>query len=224
MGYRDTRNFHYLRTQEFKSQQSLYLRWGKRAFDIVLSLALLPFLVPIILMIAVLVKMEGGPAFFIHRRVGENGREFGCIKVRTMAVDAEARLKQLIDQDPIARAEWERSFKLSKDPRTTRFGQFLRKTSLDELPQIFNVLKGEMSFVGPRPIPRDELKTYGSASRFYLAGRPGITGLWQVSGRNALSYTTRINLDVHYRQNERLWSDIVIILRTGISLLRRDGL
>lgn len=223
MGYRKTHNFHYYDKQKSSLRPNLYLRGGKRFFDVVLALVLLPLVIPLILIIAALAYLEGGSAFFVHRRVGENGREFGCIKIRTMAVDAEARLQRLLARNPAARREWEQNYKLIDDPRTTPLGRFLRKSSLDELPQIFNVLKGDMSFVGPRPIPRNELKMYGRASSTYTAGRPGITGLWQISGRNALPYSTRIQLDVRYRESEGFWSDVGIILKTGICLLRRDG-
>ena len=189
-----------------------------------LALVLTPLLAFPILVLAVLVKRDGGPAFYGHRRVGKGGREFSCLKLRTMRPNAEAYLEEYLVENEAARIEWEANFKLKNDPRITRFGKFLRKTSLDELPQILNVLRGEMSFVGPRPVPQHELKKYGSARHAYLAGRPGITGAWQVSGRNDLDYESRIALDVEYRRSESYITDTIIILKTPIKVLKQTGI
>jgi undecaprenyl-phosphate galactose phosphotransferase len=148
---------------------------------------------------------------------------FPCFKFRTMQVDAEERLRELLANDPAARAEWEREFKLRNDPRITPIGQFLRRTSLDELPQLFNVIRGEMSLVGPRPVIRAELCKYGDDVDYFLMVRPGMTGLWQVSGRNDVDYDTRVYLDTWYVKNWSLWYDIAILFKTIKVVLRRDG-
>lgn len=166
------------------------------------------------LIIAALVKREGGDALFSHERIGRNGKPFRCLKFRTMVPDAKERLEALLASDPEARAEWERDHKLTNDPRITRLGAFLRKTSLDELPQFFNVLKGEMSLVGPRPITAEECKKYGESYDLYIRFRPGITGIWQVSGRNNISYPARVALDSQYALNQSIYFDFVILLRT----------
>lgn len=200
-----------------------YSRSGKRIFDILFALFLLPVLVPVILILWGIVRLDGGPGFFGHTRVGRNGKLFKCWKVRSMVVDAESRLQAHLDANPEAAAEWERDHKLTSDPRISRLGRFLRKTSLDELPQIWNVLKGEMSFVGPRPIVTKELPKYGSNASAYLAQRPGITGLWQISGRNDISYDERVALDVAYLYRRSFFKDLKIILRTGAAVLGRTG-
>lgn len=162
--------------------------------------------------------LEGGPALFGQPRIGREGQLFTCLKFRTMRVDAEAALERLLATDAQAAAEWEAYRKLRNDPRITRVGAFLRKTSLDELPQLFNVLLGEMSLVGPRPRLPDE-----PACFYYKAVRPGLTGLWQVSGRNLLSYEDRISLDVWYVRNWNLWYDIAILFKTVKVVLFREG-
>ncbi|UWQ79238.1 sugar transferase (plasmid) [Leisingera sp. S132] len=201
----------------------LYAKAGKRLFDIGFALLLLPVLVPVILLLWGLVRRDGGPGFFGHTRVGRDGKPFKCWKVRSMVADAEARLQAHLDADPAAAAEWERDHKLAKDPRISRLGHVLRKTSLDELPQIWNVLKGEMSFVGPRPIVTKELAKYGSSASAYLAQKPGITGLWQVSGRNDVSYQERVALDVAYLRRRSFPADLKIIARTGLAVLGATG-
>jgi exopolysaccharide production protein ExoY len=178
----------------------------KRAFDLTLACLLLIFLSPALLTIALMIKLsDGGPVFYRHRRIGRRGKRFGCIKFRTMAVDSEARLQQLLATNPHAAAEWLETQKLRDDPRVTSIGAFLRKTSLDELPQLWNVIQGEMSMIGPRPITRDELARYGRDRRFYLLVRPGISGLWQVSGRSSVSYDRRVQFDREYLE-EWSWS------------------
>ncbi|WP_142850466.1 undecaprenyl-phosphate galactose phosphotransferase WbaP [Telmatospirillum sp. J64-1] len=196
---------------------------AKRLFDIVATSLLLLFFAPLMGIIALLVKMDGGPAMFGHTRIGRHGREFKCLKFRTMVTDADKVLEDLLARDPAARAEWEKDFKLRKDPRITRIGSFLRRSSLDELPQLLNVLKGDMSLVGPRPIVRKEIERYGDAIRYYFMCPSGITGLWQVSGRNDTTYERRVALDSWYARNWSLWLDIVILLRTVKVLLNRSG-
>ncbi|HKA39286.1 MAG TPA: sugar transferase, partial [Burkholderiales bacterium] len=169
------------------------------------------------------IRQTGGAAIFRHMRVGRYGRMFGCLKFRTMVLDAEGVLRGHLDADPGARAEWERDFKLKDDPRITPIGAFLRKTSLDELPQLWNVLKGEMSLVGPRPIIEEELERYGDQVGYYLETRPGVTGLWQISGRNDTGYEDRVALDSWYVRNWSLWYDLVILVKTINVVLRRKG-
>lgn len=205
------------------TQFGFYSRFGKRAFDLAFALFLLPVLLPVICVLWCIVRLDGGPGFFGHTRVGRNGKPFKCWKVRSMVVDAEARLQAHLDACPEAAAEWERDHKLTNDPRINRLGHILRKTSLDEMPQIWNVLKGEMSFVGPRPIVTKELPKYGSSAAAYLAQKPGITGLWQVSGRNDISYDERVAMDVAYLSRCSFQKDLQIILRTGTAVLGRTG-
>ncbi|MEM6760479.1 MAG: sugar transferase [Pseudomonadota bacterium] len=191
--------------------------------DILIVAVTLPLTVPILAVLFVLAGRDGGPAFFGHERVGQNGVKFKCWKVRSMVANSQTVLREHLRDNPAAAAEWARDYKLTDDPRITRFGRFIRKTSLDELPQIINVVKGDMSIVGPRPIVADELKKYGSSARSYLAQRPGITGLWQVSGRNSVSYTERVALDVEYGLNRSLALDIAIIGKTFLAILLRTG-
>ncbi|MBZ9760495.1 sugar transferase [Mesorhizobium sp. CA8] len=187
----------------------------KRSFDIVGALAGLALLSPLFLMIALLVKLsDNGPIFYGHKRIGRGGRIFSCLKFRTMVPDGERVLAAYLAANPEANAEWIATRKLKNDPRVTRVGQVLRKLSLDELPQILNILQGDMSLVGPRPVVRDELEIYGSAAVYYLKSRPGLTGLWQVSGRNDVSYDTRVAFDRHYVENWSLFQDIRIIFKT----------
>lgn len=200
-----------------------YSRTGKRVFDIALALFLLPVLAPVILVLWGIIRRDGGAGFFGHTRVGRNGEPFKCWKLRSMVVDAEARLQAYLDANPEAAAEWGRDHKLTGDPRINRLGHFLRKTSLDELPQIWNVLKGEMSFVGPRPIVTEELAKYSSSVPAYLAQKPGITGLWQVSGRNDISYDERVALDVAYLTRCSFMQDLRIILKTASAVLGTTG-
>ncbi len=205
--------------------QSLPRRAVKRSFDITFALFLLPIVIPLVTIIAFLIKLDSrGPVFFKQQRVGRGGKKIWVYKFRTMYVDAERRLRELLEKNEDARKEWEEFYKLRDDPRITKVGRFLRKTSLDELPQIFNVLKGDMSFVGPRPVLEEELrKYYGEYSVYYLITRPGITGLWQVSGRNLLSYERRVHLDVWYVLNWSLWLDVVILIKTIRAVFRGEG-
>jgi exopolysaccharide production protein ExoY len=196
----------------------------KRALDIAGAGALLLLGAPVFLLLAMIVRADGGPAFYAHERVGRGGRRFGCLKFRSMVVDSAARLEALLASDPAARAEWEATRKLRHDPRITWIGRFLRATSLDELPQLINVLRGDMSLVGPRPVVATELAAhYGTAAEHYLAVRPGITGLWQVSGRSDTSYAERVALDVRYATTPSLLEDVRILLRTPAAVLLRRG-
>jgi lipopolysaccharide/colanic/teichoic acid biosynthesis glycosyltransferase len=197
---------------------------AKRALDVLGAGALLLLTLPAFLVIAALVRMDGGRVFYAHERVGRLGRLFGCLKFRSMVEDADRRLADLLDSDPAARAEWESTRKLKNDPRVTAIGRFLRATSLDELPQLINVLRGEMSLVGPRPVQAAELAAfYGAAAQHYMMVRPGITGPWQISGRNDTSYAQRVALDVGYVAHGSLITDVKILLRTPVAVLARRG-
>jgi Undecaprenyl-phosphate galactose phosphotransferase WbaP len=195
----------------------------KRSLDFCGAIFFLIALAPVMGLVALLVSLDGGPVFFSHSRIGAGGRPFGCLKFRTMCMDADKRLAELLANDPHAQAEWEKDFKLRNDPRVTKIGGILRKTSLDELPQLFNVLRGEMSLVGPRPIVRAEVSRYQTAYREYLKCRPGLTGLWQVSGRNDVDYAQRVVLDCQYVRSWTVLGDIVILFRTVFVVLQRAG-
>ena len=187
------------------------------------ALLLLSF-APLMLVVAFLIwRRDGRPIFFGHYRVGMDGHLFKCWKFRTMVRNSAEVLEELLKTDPVAREEWARDQKLSHDPRITPVGHFLRKTSLDELPQLFNVLRGEMSLVGPRPITLGELERYGETRWHYLNVRPGMTGLWQVSGRNDTTYEERVELDRSYVERHGLLGDLMILLRTIKVVVARDG-
>ena len=195
-----------------------------RAFNVGLALLIILFFAPLLLTVAAITRLsDGGPAIFAHRRVGRNGKPFYCLKFRSMAVDAEARLAALIAADPAARAEWEATHKLKQDPRVTRWGAFLRVSSLDELPQLFNVVRGEMNIVGPRPIVQGETHHYGRYIHNYSSVRPGMTGLWQVCGRSDTTYRRRVAMDVRYVQHKSLWFDLKILVLTVGAVLARRG-
>ena len=197
---------------------------AKRAGDLAAALALLVFCAPLMLTIALAIKVQdGGPVLFRHTRCGRNGASFGLWKFRTMRLDAAERLSALLEDDPEAEAEWVRTRKLRRDPRVTRLGRLLRKSSLDELPQLVNVITGEMSVVGPRPVMADELAGYGTARAAYEAVRPGVTGLWQVSGRNDLGFDARVALDAAYVRDWSLTRDAVILARTVPVVLTARG-
>ena len=186
----------------------------KRILDIVGSLAIGLVFSPLIVVIAIRMSLEDGPILFRHQRVGCGGRVFECLKFRTMVPNAEQILRDLLDTNPQANAEWLRDHKLKNDPRVTRIGRFLRRTSLDELPQLWNVLRGEMSLVGPRPIVKEEMLRYGKYARRYLAAKPGVTGLWQVTGRNDTDYRRRVALDAYYVKKHSIVLDLRILLKT----------
>ncbi|WP_180059655.1 exopolysaccharide biosynthesis polyprenyl glycosylphosphotransferase [Acinetobacter sp. YH12128] len=198
-------------------------RFLKRAFDIIFALFFLIILSPFILILALLIKKDGGPAFYGHERIGQNGIRFKCLKFRSMAVNSQELLQQILNNNPEARQEWETTFKLKNDPRITTIGHFIRKTSLDEIPQLINILKGEMSTVGPRPVTEKELPMYNEDVKYYLMIKPGLTGLWQVSGRNDIDYESRVKLDTNYIQNWSFFKDIIIILKTVKVVLKKDG-
>lgn len=204
--------------------QTLYYAQIKPLLDVTLVLLSLPVALPLIAVAALLVMLDGGKPFFGHVRIGRHGRPFHCWKLRTMVPDAEARLTAHLAANPVARAQWDAHFKLDCDPRITRLGRFLRKTSLDELPQLWNVLRGEMSLVGSRPVTEAELAKYADLLPFYLAQRPGVTGLWQVSGRNAVSYDDRVALDVRYLRDSSLMMDLALIAATAVAVFRKTGL
>lgn len=196
----------------------------KRFFDLTLSLFLLPFLLPVMAVIAVAIKLDSpGPIFYSHRRIGRGGKEFRLHKFRSMVQDADKVLDAYLRNSPSLRQEWERDFKLKHDPRITRVGRIIRKLSLDELPQLFNVIKGEMSLVGPRPIVSKEVEKYGNFIEYYFAVRPGVTGLWQVSGRNDTDYATRVQLDAWYVRNWSFLLDLILLVRTIRAVLKKDG-
>ena len=199
-------------------------RMLKTVFDYALTLLGTIAISPILLFIAIWIyKDSPGPVIFKHTRIGKDGKPFPCYKFRSMCVDAKEKLAELLANDPAAREEWERDFKLKNDPRITKSGAFLRKTSLDELPQIFNVLKGEMSLVGPRPIIQEELARYGEYVGDYLMVKPGITGMWQVSGRSDIEYHERVLLDSWYVRNWSVWIDIVMLFKTFAVVVARKG-
>jgi Undecaprenyl-phosphate galactose phosphotransferase WbaP len=195
----------------------------KRTIDIVGASSLLIAMFPILLIMGVIVMSDGGRPVFGHVRIGRNGRKFRCLKFRSMVTGADAVLKHLLATDPKAREEWDRDFKLKNDIRITPIGRLLRRTSLDELPQLWNVLRGDMSLVGPRPIVDEELARYGADVHYYLETKPGMTGLWQVSGRNDVDYATRVSLDVSYAKDCSLSLDILILLKTFKVIFKRDG-
>lgn len=187
------------------------------------ALGLLAVLAPLIACVAWVIRRDGGAATYGHYRVGNGGRLFKCLKFRTMRPDADSVLTELLERDSALRAEWHRHHKLSNDPRVTRVGRWLRRTSLDELPQLLNVLRGEMALVGPRPITLEELRRYGPARWQYLSVLPGMTGLWQVSGRNGTGYARRIELDEHYVRNRSAWLDAKILARTAVVIMTGEG-
>lgn len=204
--------------------QSSYRDKAKRGFDICLAAIGLIMLLPLMLSIFAAIWLgSGGPVLYKQQRIGFAGRRFQCLKFRTMVPNAEQALRELLEVSVEARDEWEQNFKLKKDPRITPFGNFLRQTSLDELPQLFNVLAGHMSLVGPRPIVADEMVRYGDQLPLYLSVRPGLTGLWQISGRSDCSYHERVRYDEEYVRNLSLKRDILIILRTVEAVLNRRG-
>lgn len=200
--------------------------WWKvgRAAEMLITIAAVIFLAPLMVITALLVRLsDGGPAIYRQVRIGRGGKTFYCLKFRSMSVHAEERLKALLDSDPAARAEWERSRKLKDDPRVTQIGRFLRASSLDEMPQLFNILKGDMGLVGPRPIIADEVPFYGVHFRHYCAVRPGLTGLWQVSGRSDVSYRERVIMDVAYVRAKCVMLDLKILMATVPAVLLRRG-
>jgi Undecaprenyl-phosphate galactose phosphotransferase WbaP len=196
----------------------------KRSIDLLFTTLIGLIALPILLLVAIAIKIDSpGPVFFSHRRIGRGGKEFHAWKFRSMISNAESVLQDYLDKNPAAREEWAASHKLKNDPRVTKLGQFLRKSSLDEFPQLWNVLRGEMSLVGPRPIVRDEIARYGIDFEKYKWVQGGLTGLWQVSGRSDTSYTDRVNYDCFYVHNWSVWLDLCILFRTIGTVLSRAG-
>lgn len=210
-------------SEQAPSRNSYLQSRTKRCVDVIGALGIGLTFSPVILGVIGIMAFQEGPIIFGHERIGFRGKKFRCYKFRSMVPDADLLLQNLLASSAAARAEWERDFKLKKDPRITRVGRFLRKTSLDELPQLWNVLKGEMSLVGPRPIVREELVRYGRGARFYLSARPGLTGLWQVSGRNDIDYGRRVAMDRAYAERAGIRIDINIIVRTVSVVLKIKG-
>lgn len=208
---------------EVISRKGFYRNFGKRVFDLAVCLLLAPLFIPIVGILAIFVAFDGGNPFFLQRRVGREGRIFRCVKIRSMVMDAEVRLQKLLAESPAAAAEWAEHQKLENDPRITALGRFLRKSSLDELPQLWNVFRGDMSLVGPRPVVPDELLRYGKDAASYKRLRPGVTGLWQATGRNSISYDDRVQLDVRYEQTLSLSMDLRLIFLTGFSVVNATG-
>jgi exopolysaccharide production protein ExoY len=196
----------------------------KRCMDIVGSLLFFSLFLPMFLIVALGVRVSSpGPVFYVQTRAGRDGRSFRFYKFRSMLMDADDVLTSFLDTDSHAKQKWEQYQKVDNDPRITRFGRFIRRTSLDELPQFWNVLKGDMSLVGPRPCMLQQKELYGEHWRSYCAVRPGITGLWQVSGRNKLTYKQRVALDVRYVSKLSVWFDLEILAKTIVVVLRAHG-
>ena len=196
---------------------------AKRLLDVVGSAALIVALLPVMLIIAFVISLDGGSPVYRQRRVGQNGKMFDCLKFRSMVLNSQEVLEKLLKSDPEALREWQETQKLTNDPRITRIGKFIRSTSLDELPQLWNIFKGDMSLVGPRPIIREEIARYGCYYAHYKSVRPGLTGLWQVSGRSNTSYANRVELDTSYVTNMSFIGDIQILLKTVKVVLKREG-
>jgi exopolysaccharide production protein ExoY len=195
----------------------------KRAMDLVIAVTALVLAAPVMLIVALLIRTtEGGPAMFSHSRVGYGGKQFDCYKFRSMVSNSQEVLKEYLETNPEAAKEWEETRKIRNDPRITFLGRILRKSSLDELPQLFNIIRGDMSCVGPRPVVTDELQRYGYHAGEYLRTRPGLTGLWQVTGRSSTDYASRVALDSQYVKNWSPWLDIVILCRTVFAVMRFD--
>jgi exopolysaccharide production protein ExoY len=201
-------------------------RTTKRLIDIMVSSVLIVTMMPVYLLISLSLACSGQSPLYIHTRVGRGGRDFSCLKFRTMRNDADVALRKLLEGDPLSKAEWEFNRKLRRDPRVTRIGKLLRATSLDELPQLFNIIIGQMSMVGPRPVTRsefDEFYVAGDVAAYYCTVRPGLTGLWQVNGRSETSFASRIVMDAQYVQALSLRADLAILARTVAVVLSRKG-
>lgn len=195
----------------------------KTWLDLAGAASLILVLSPLLLAIAFMVKLDGGPVFYLHPRVGAGGHRFFSLRFRSMHQRSAEMLEHVLRTDAVAAIEWAATQKLRHDPRVTRIGGFLRQTSLDELPQLFNVLRLEMSLVGPRPIVDNEIERYGDRIAYYYASRPGLTGLWQVSGRSNMTYRQRVQLDTHYVEHWTLWLDAMILAKTVLAVLKRTG-
>lgn len=188
---------------------------AKRAFDIFVASLALILVAPLLLVVGMMIRLQDGrPAIYVQKRYGLNGRVFNCFKLRSMVPNAAERLQAVLDADPGAKAEWSATQKLTNDPRVTPLGRFIRASSIDELPQLFNVIRGDMSLVGPRPITLSERPRYGENFAYYCSVLPGITGLWQISGRSNVCYQHRVKLDVTYAQTRSFWGDVQIMVQT----------
>ena len=204
-----------------KTTKINYFLHVKRICDIVLSIFALVLLLPVLLIVAIAIKIDSrGPVFFKHKRIGKNGKEIGVYKFRSMVTNAEELLNKLSEEE---KKEFEENFKLKDDFRITRVGKFIRKTSIDELPQLINILLGDMSIVGPRPIVEKELEKYGMLKKHFLSVTPGLTGYWACNGRSNTTYDERIEMELYYVNNMSLWLDIKIIFKTAIGVLKGDG-
>jgi lipopolysaccharide/colanic/teichoic acid biosynthesis glycosyltransferase len=229
MGLRLTHQSRHAETAAFSSTRLDRNETGpktsaKRILDVVVASIALIFVLPLLVVVGILIRLQdGGQAVYSQRRYGKNGRTFKCYKLRSMVANADQRLIEILAENPEARAEWEETQKLTHDPRITPLGRFIRKTSIDELPQLFNILKGEMSIVGPRPIVENEITKYGEYYRDYCSVRPGLTGLWQVEGRSDTTYEQRVQLDVKYASTRNFKGDIMIMLRTVPAVLLSRG-
>lgn len=205
-------------------KSELYANYFKRVLDIVISILLIPMVLPILTVMYFLIKIDSkGPVIFKSERVGKDGKKFHIYKARTMVPNAEEKLAKLLETHPELKREWEVDHKLKNDPRVTRVGKVIRALSLDELPQLWNVIKGEMSFVGPRPIVEAEVPKYGKHFRIYKSVKPGITGLWQINGRNDISYEARVNFDRNYVEKMSFTQDILIMGKTIPVALSKKG-
>ena len=199
------------------------VRFGRRLFDVLGAFAIFIATLPFTVVISIVIRLSGKPIIFSHERVGRDRKMFRCYKFRSMIPNAEEVLKDMLRSNPELMREWEENHKLREDPRVTRFGDFLRRSSLDELPQLWNVIKGDMSLVGPRPIVKDELKRYGNKASFYASVRPGMTGLWQIMGRSNVTYSRRVDLDMRYVRKKSIKLDIWILFKTLAVVVRRVG-
>ena len=208
-----------------RSLERLDGEFFKRLFDILFSLSVLILFAPVYLLLALSIALSSsGPIFYVQERVGKNRKMFYCLKFRTMVENADDILLEIMEKSPHLRQEFEDNFKLKQDPRITWIGKFLRMTSLDEFPQFWNVLKGDMSVVGPRPLVEEELPRYGGHINKILTIRPGITGLWQVSGRNDIPYPRRVQIDLYYANDKNLWMDMWIVFKTiGVVIFPKNN-
>ena len=207
-----------------KLNNKVIYRISKRTVDILISSIGLVILLPIFLIVAILIKLDSkGPVFFLQKRIGINGKMFKLYKFRTMKLNADKELRRILQNDEEARKEYEKNKKLNKDPRITKVGNLIRKLSIDELPQLINILKGEMSLIGPRPYLYREKKDMGNYYEKIITVKPGLTGLWQVSGRNNITFKARLELDERYINNISITNDIKIFFKTFIILLKKEG-
>ena len=196
-------------------------RGFKRIVDIILGCIGLVLLSPVFLILAICIKIDSkGPVIFAHKRIGKNGKEFNMYKFRSMYENAEEMIENFNEEQ---KREWQENFKLENDPRITKVGKFLRKTSLDELPQIINIIKGDLSIIGPRPIVDEELEKYGENKEKFLSITPGLTGYWQANGRSNTTYEERMQMELYYIDNQSLWLDIKIFFKTIVSVLKKEG-